>query len=189
MTDKGGDGTIELRYDPSQPRSADGKFAAKLNAQGENSFRTNVFRSTDDPLEDALGSATESNPDDILKFKEELKNSGVELIERKSETLAYAPGLRKGEPGTVYVSEGASIGAWMHEMQHFRDDKKAGWLGMTVLADLDLRYEWEKNAYALEIELAKKIKRPDIAEKLEKNLKKERDFIYGDVDSRRPKDD
>ena len=87
---------------------------------------------------------------------EQLKNLNVELVERKKEALGYAPGIRRGDPGSVYISEGASYSAWCHEMQHVLDDFEDGWMGMRILADLDERYRREEKAYSIEIELAKK---------------------------------
>ena len=70
--------------------------------------------------------------------------------------------------------------AWLHEMRHMRDDRDTGWSGMSIIADPDRRYEWEVRAYNVEIELALKADRSDIADKLRENLEKERRKIYGE---------
>ena len=64
-------------------------------------------------------------------------------------------------------------------MQHVNDDKGAGWLGMSIIADVDRRYEWEVRAYNVEIDMAIKVGREDIANKLRQNLENERKKIYG----------
>jgi hypothetical protein len=108
-----------------------------------------VFNSKSDPMREVTGAAEISNPKEISMFKNEIISAGASLISADEEKLAYAPGLRKGEPGTVYVSKGASFSAWCHEMQHFRDDRDSGWLGMRILEDTDLRYEREKKRMLL----------------------------------------
>jgi uncharacterized protein with gpF-like domain len=138
------------------------------------------LKSIADPMADVFGAGVESNPAEIAEFRKELRKHGVALVEHSDEALGYTPGLRKGEPGMAYISEGASYSAWLHEMQHVRDDMDAGWLGMSIIADPDRRYEWEVRAYDVEIELAIKAGRPDIADKLRENLEKERRSIYGE---------
>lgn len=133
-----------------------------------------------DPMADAFGAGTKSNPKEVAALRKEFARSGVELKEHEKEALGYCPGLRAGEPGTAYVSQGASYSAWLHEAQHMRDDKAAGWLGMRAIKDPDLRYEWEVRAYNVEIEMALKAGREDIAQKLRENLEAERRAIYGE---------
>ena len=146
----------------------------------ENSENRDRLNSISDPMADAFGAGTTSNPKEVEAFRKEFARSGVELKEHEEEALGYCPGLRAGEPGTAYVSRGASYSAWAHEVQHMRDDKAAGWLGMSVIQNPDLRYEWEVRAYNVEIELALNAGREDIAEKLRENLEEERRKIYGE---------
>lgn len=138
------------------------------------------LRSDADPMADAFGAGVTSHPQEIQQFKDTLKELGVELIEREKEALGYSPSLSRGKPGTVYISKEASYSAWLHEMQHVMDDRDAGWVGMRVIADPAIRYEWELRAYNIEIELAIKSGRQDIAKKLLKNLEEERRKIYGE---------
>lgn len=122
-----------------------------------------------------------SHPEEIAKFRKELADSGVELIERDHESLGYCPGLKAGQPGQMHVSKGASYSAWCHEMQHMRDDRDAGWEGiMRSLMDKDGRFAREQRAYGVEIALAEEVGREDIAERLRANLKEEGRAIYGD---------
>lgn len=137
------------------------------------------LNSISDPMADVFGPGEVSNPEEIMAFRKELNALGVDLIERKRESLGYAPGLFKGEPGTAYISKGASYSAWCHEMQHVRDDYEDGWLGMRILEDSDKRFEREQRAYEIEIQLARKAGREDVAKQLESNLEAERKNIYG----------
>lgn len=139
-----------------------------------------IFHSRADPMAEVTGDAEKSNPKEIKAYKKELQDLGVELIRRKEEILAYSPSLRTGQPGRVYISEGASYSAWSHEMQHVRDDHADGWAGMRILENPEKRYQREIRAYNVEIQLAKKANRPDIVKRLKDNLEKERREIYGE---------
>ena len=139
-----------------------------------------AFNSSSDPMADAFGAGEDSNPEEIRNFRNELKEFGVNLVEHDTESLGYCPGLRAGQQGTVYISRGASYSAWCHEMQHVRDDAATSWQGMRIIADVDERYAMEERAYNVEIKLALKLNRPDIADKLRENLEKERRTIYGE---------
>ena len=139
-----------------------------------------VLNSVADPMADVFGAGEDSHPKEIARFRQLLNEYGVELVERETEALAYGPGASPGVPGKIYVSKGASYSAWVHEMGHVEDDRAAGWLGMRVFGDPDLRYAWEVHAYGLEIELALQAGRSDIADKLRENLEQEKRMIYGE---------
>ena len=139
-----------------------------------------ALNSAADPMADVFGAGEDSHPEEIARFRQLLNEYGVELVERETEALAYGPGASPGVPGKIYVSKGASYSAWVHEMGHVEDDRAAGWLGMRVFGDPDLRYAWEVHAYGLEIELALQAGRSDIADKLRENLEQERRMIYGE---------
>ena len=124
-----------------------------------------------------------SNPKEVLQFKKEIKASGVEIRQREAgkEAMGYSPGLLPGQPGQFIIDDEASYAAWLHEMKHMRDDRKAGWRGYKAsLQNKALRYQMEKDAYAIEIELAKKAGRKDIVKRLRQLLKEERQRIYSD---------
>ena len=142
--------------------------------------KSTVFNSMADPLADVFGSGEISHPKEVATFRDELKKLGVELKEHDKESLGYIPGLVKGTPGTAYISKNASFGAWSHEMQHVYDDRDAGWVGMSIIADPDERYSWEVKAYDIEINMALEAGRPDIADRLRENLEEERRKIYGE---------
>lgn len=92
---------------------------------------------------------------------------GVRLKRPKEESLAYEPNVVSGKPGTVIVSQGASYSAWLHEVQHAKDDCYDGWLGYRVFQNPKKCAQREIKAYQLEIDLANSIGRKDIAKRLE----------------------
>ena len=144
-------------------------------------IKVDNLNSLADPMKEVTGSAEISHPDEIKTFRKEIEKYGASLVERDDESLAYSPGIKKGQPGTVYISKGASYSAWCHEMQHLRDDFADGWSGMRIIENVEKRYEREKRAYQVEIDMAKKANRPDIAARLTENLEKERKIIYGET--------
>lgn len=149
------------------------EWERKISSHGVEKFKKgdiiniSQFRTTDDPLREAFGSAEDSNPEEIKAIKTYLEEIGVSLIRTKGEKLSYSPGLSKGQPGTVYISENASYGAWLHELRHAEDDMKDGWLGMRVFQNPEKCIKREIDAYKVEIDLAKSIRREDIAKRLE----------------------
>lgn len=149
------------------------------NSSSGGIINKNMFNSMGDPIYEIYGSGEISHPNEIKFFRNEIKKLGVELIEHESEHLGYSPAIRRGHPGTIYISKGASYGAWCHEIQHMRDDFNDGWSGMRILANIEERFAREKRAYQIEIDIAKKANRPDIVKRLLENLEKERRMIYG----------
>lgn len=131
------------------------------------------------PMREVYGSAESSNPSEVKAFLKEIADNGVELVRSENEKLAYSPRIRRGMPGKLYISQDASYSAWCHEIQHMRDDKADGWSGMRILANPNERYKREEKAYQIEIDLALKAGRKDIANRLKENLAKERELIYG----------
>jgi hypothetical protein len=79
-----------------------------------------------DPARRVMGPAWRSHPEEVASMRRTIEDAGVEVIERP-DALAYAPGLRRGEPGQFYIDPNASYSAWLHEYQHFLDDQAAGW--------------------------------------------------------------
>ena len=140
---------------------------------------TDMFRTKDDPMREVLGSAEESHPEKVKEILEYLKSVHVDVIIRdENESMGYQPGLSAGKPGQIVLNKQASISAWMHEVQHVKDDEKAGWSGMKILFDNDERYQREKKAYNVEIEFAQQLDRSDIVERLLMLLDEERKRIY-----------
>lgn len=128
----------------------------------------NIYRGLNkrnDPLVDILGSAKNSHPEEVNRIKTFAEAHGVTIRSGRN-SMAYAPGLKKGQPGQLLIDESDSIGAWLHEEQHMIDDFQSGWLGFEGLFDVERRSRMEYNAYRREIDFANKIGRPDIAEKL-----------------------
>lgn len=146
------------------------------------STATFMLSSRNDPLRDILGAATDSHPEEVAAFRKELLESGVEILESAEEALGYSPGVVPGKPGQIHISYGASYGAWRHEMQHFRDDRDAGWLGFRSMEDKSTRIYFERRAYAVEIAIAHSEGREDIVERLEVLLDEEIRRILGEFD-------
>ena len=151
----------------------------KSYAPTKNSSGDRMLHTKGDPMVEVTGPGEQSHPGEIARFRSEIVECGAELIEKDHESLGYCPGFLPGQPGQVHVSKGASYSAWLHEMQHMRDDREAGWTGMRIMQDKDARYERERVAYGIEVELARNAGREDIAERLLANLEEERRTIYG----------
>lgn len=146
-------------------------------------IKSDMFHTKDDPMREVLGTAYENNQVELFSIIDELEAKGVEvLISDHNRSMGYQPGvsLSNPSPGQVKMDRDASISAWRHERRHALDDEESGWMGRLILTDPDKRFEWEKRAYAVEIELAKQINRPDMVERLEKLLEDERRKIYGE---------
>ncbi len=141
--------------------------------RGKQVDRKTAYLTEADPVRDVLGPGKKSHPEEWNNTIDELKREGVEVVMTNEEKLAYAPGLRAGEPGQIHLNNDASIGALRHEYQHFLDDKAAGYKGMRGLYDLQFRRQTETNAYGKEIQLMEETGNQEAANKLKENLAKE----------------
>ena len=130
-------------------------------------MNANRFNTTEDPMREVTGSAMSSNPDEVETMKKDLIDSGVELIITDHD-MAYAPGILPGEPGQFLIDKNASFSAWCHEYKHFCDDRNDGFLGFRVFEDGPKCRQREIDAYQIEIDMAEKAGRSDIAERLKK---------------------
>jgi len=130
-----------------------------------------------DPLR-KHGRAQDTHPQEWEASMSEAEQAGVEVIFRDG-AMAYGPGLSPGRPGQLFLDPDASYGALMHEMQHLRDDRQAGWAGMEGwFSDPDTRYGSEVRAYQQEIDYARSIGDHDSADSLAELLREERNKIY-----------
>lgn len=121
---------------------------------------------------DAFGSAEFSNPKELRLLLNELSEMGVQINIKSGGALAYQS-TQYGKPGIISITQKASYSAYLHEAQHAIDDKIAGWNGSRAIWDTEEHIRREKNAYAVEIKLAKKLGREDIADELQLNLYRE----------------
>lgn len=133
---------------------------------------TEQFNTTDDPMREAFGAGLISNEAEIKQIIKNLNESNVE-IEYRDNAMCYQPGLIKGKPGRFVIDPKASYSAWLHEYTHFLDDKADGFLGMSVFENSAKCVEREIHAYEIEIKMAEKLKRFDLAERLKLLLKEE----------------
>ncbi len=100
-----------------------------------------------------------------------LKEWGVDT--NASKNIGYGA-ASFGSPGNISYQKGMSYSAWMHEFQHVLDAKDNGWDAVKVLLyDREERKRREIKAYGVEIALAEKANRPDIVERLRRNLERE----------------
>lgn len=135
-------------------------------------LKNRTFKTKDDPIREKIGGAYESHPKEVEAIIERLKAKGVG-IEYRDNSMAYSPGLRKGQPGKLLIDKKASYSAWLHETTHAEDDEASGWNGMWLLINPKTAVEMEAHAYDVEIDFAKKLGYNDVVEKL-KDLKQSR---------------
>lgn len=124
----------------------------------------------DDPIREKIGSAETSDPEQLAAIIKELRDNGVIII-RREHGMAYQPSPTPGKPGQIIMEKGASISAWMHERQHFLDDKAIGWTGYRAFTAPEKAAIFEQKAYDVEIDYANKLGYTDVVERL-KMLKK-----------------
>ena len=130
-----------------------------------------------DPLR-KHGRAQDTHPQEWDAAMREAEQAGVEVIFRDG-AMAYGPGLSPGRPGQLFLDPDASYGALVHEVQHLRDDREAGWAGMEGwFSKPDARYASEVRAYQQEIDYARSIGDRDSADRLAELLRDERNKIY-----------
>jgi len=140
---------------------------------------THLFHADADPLR-KHGSARETHPAEWDAAMREAEDAGVEVIIRDG-VMAYGPSPSSGRPGQLLLDPDASYGGLIHEMQHLRDDRDAGWAGMAGwFSDKQVRYENEARAYQQEIDYARSIGDQDAIDHLEQLLSQERDRIFGE---------
>lgn len=130
------------------------------------------FNTSDDPIREVMGAGLKSHPEKVNSMLDDMIAAGVE-IEYRDNAMAYSPSVVSGSPGRLIIDKEASYSAWKHEYTHFLDDKKDGYLGLRVFADLEKCIERESHAYDTEIEIAKQLKREDMVKRLEELKRKE----------------
>lgn len=134
---------------------------------GSGRINDNKFHTLHDPMFEVTGAAEISHPEEIKALEEHIASLGATLVRPDTEELNYQPGLTSGEAGRVVISKNASYSAWLHEVKHLDDDYADGYLGMRVFANPQKCIQREKDAYEIEIQLAKKAGRNDIVKRLE----------------------
>jgi hypothetical protein len=141
---------------------------------------THLYHGDADPLR-KHGPARETHPAEWDAALREAEDAGVEVIIRDG-AMAYGPSPRRGEPGQIVLDPDASYGALLHEMQHLREDRDAGWLGMAGwMSDPTVRYQNEVRAYQREIDYARSIGDQAAVDKLHELLRKEYEDIFGEA--------
>lgn len=157
------------------------KLTGRRTPEGPNISRdTHLYHADADPLR-KHGSARETHPAEWDAALREAEDAGVEVIIREG-AMAYGPSPSRGHPGQIVLDPDASYGALMHEMEHLREDRDAGWLGMAGwMSDPRVRYENEARAYQREIDYARSIGDQDAVDRLHELLRKEYEDIFGEA--------
>ncbi len=156
-------------------------FSRKATAKAAGQLpRKMAYLAEGDPARRVLGPASKSHPEEIANMRKAMEEAGVEVKDRPG-ALAYSPGLRPGQPGQVLLDPNASYSAWLHEYQHFLDDKADGWSGMRGMLDPDTRWAREQSAYAKEIDLMDEMGHHDVADELKVNMEEERMKIFEQI--------
>ena len=140
-------------------------FKKKYLKVNETKKRKKYFHADSDPIREYIGAAEKSHPKKLEAIINDMHNSGVEIT-RRSDCIGYFPNIKTGAPGSVNIEEGASISAWLHEYQHFCDDRNDGYLGFRVFQNLQKCAEREIRAYQVEIDFAKREGYNDVVERL-----------------------
>lgn len=140
-------------------------FKKKYLKVNETKKRKKFFHADSDPIREYIGAAEKSHPKKLEAIINDMHNSGVEIT-RRSDCIGYFPNIKAGAPGSVNIEEGASISAWLHEYQHFCDDRNDGYLGFRVFQNLQKCAEREIRAYQVEIDFAKREGYNDVVERL-----------------------
>ena len=142
-----------------------------------------VLRTRADPALDYFGPAEDDDPDALARIKEDLAQSGVVTIvsARENEAIGYGPSSEPGKPGSIHVTEGMSLSAWMHEYKHFCQDRDLGFpTACRYFADRDLRLSMEEEAYRVEMDRAALYGYNDLVEKLQALFDDERRNLNGE---------
>lgn len=145
-----------------------------------------LLRTRADPALEYFGPAEEDDPEALADLKAWLSDAGVEvkLVERRGddeEGISYGPSARPGGSGVLTATEGMSLSAWMHEVDHARYDIENGRPGlMAYLMDYRLREEMERRAYGIEISLAREAGYNELAYRLQVLLGEEIDRLEAD---------
>ena len=138
-------------------------------------------KNTADPMRNVLGSGRISNPDEWNSILRQLEDSGVEIKFRDG-NMAYAPGLRDGNPGQIVIDSDASLSALKHEYQHFLDAQAEGFpsLGKQMFEEPQNRIIKELRAYMVEIKEADKLGLKNVSAQLFENYREEREYIINE---------
>ena len=158
-----GDGKVQnvhtKRWETARPED-------RIRRVMEKQLQSPMLYTYEDPIREILGAAEESHPEMLEAFLEELEQNGVD-VSRRPNAMGYSPNPTPGKPGQIIMEEGASISAWMHEMQHFHDDKMAGFPGFRIFETPTKAAEFERRGYEVEIDFARKNGYNDVARRLE----------------------
>ena len=145
-----------------------GESGSERMSRGGNSDM--LLHTEADPALDYFGPAEVSHPRELWAMRANLESNGVtiNIRQKDSPSIGYGPSSTPGEPGVMNVTEGMSFSAWSHENRHFETDKELGYPGhLAYIDDLELYAKMEREAYDVEIALARESGYNELARKLE----------------------
>ena len=136
-----------------------------------------MFWSEDDVLQDILGPAYRSHPEEHAAILQHLSEEGVEIVYREGQ-LAYLAAT--GSPGRMIPDPDASLGAVRHEYRHILDVQAAGYPGMRFYDENAAEY-WrlEYRAHMEEVVIARRLRHFPAARKIVAQMRARRQEAIG----------
>ncbi|SER52703.1 hypothetical protein [Isobaculum melis] len=132
-----------------------------------------------DPAKTYTGMGKNSHPNEWGNSINDLRNKGVEVVEKPNGTMGYAP-KNDFHPPQLNIDGEASYSALIHEQQHYLDDLAKGFPGNEFNYQIKNRIQAELNAYMKEIQLAEQAGNKTLANQLFENYVRERNqILYG----------
>lgn len=166
------------------PEKEEKKTASELTNDNKKSYNISEDKKLTIEPTRVLGSAYQTDFHTVLFILSVLKKYNVSINYNEENNISYGPKFSVSSP-TLSINRSDSICSWMHEFQHFLDDKNSGWKFRYFLYDAKEHWKYEYKAYMVEIKYLRKIKRYDIASKLIAFARDEKKRIYdnyGDIE-------
>jgi len=143
----------------------------------ENGKKIISFKNEADPIREIVGKGSESHPKEWHEIMTDLEKNGVEINYREG-GIAYGPGSRAGQPGSMVMDPEASMSALQHEYNHFSTAKSKGFPSSAqAFQDWEGWIADEVKSYNIEIKIAEDLGLDNVANQLKKNLRDEIEYI------------
>ena len=149
----------------------------KLKPVGKQPYEFHDYNGDPSKLYNSAGKI--SHPNEWNTTIDNLKNQGVEVVQKGDGTLAYAPKSDFHSP-QLNIDGNASYSALMHEQQHYLDDLANGFPGNEFNFQVTNRLKSEFHAYMKEIKIAEQAGNKILANQLFENYIREKNqILYG----------
>lgn len=148
----------------------------KLKPVGKQPYQFHDYNG--DPSKEYNGAGKISHPNEWNTTIDNLKNQGVEVVEKANGTMGYSP-KTDFNPSQLNIDGNSSYSALMHEQQHYLDDLANGFKGWESMLDTKFRLQSEFNAYMTEIKIAEQAGNKILSNQLFENYIRERNKILG----------